>query len=248
MGINDYLMILAVLLAPVVAVQVDKFLERRRREKARKLDVFKTLMATRGKGLDPRHVEALNMIDMEFHAENKVLEAWKAYFDILHQAPEVPKANGGDEKELAQQQSLYDSRMLVWTNDRERLLAELLFEMSSTLGYKFDKTYIKRSIYSPQGHIDAEQEQQLLRRTLTDLILGKRHLPVLSISLPATAEEQKRSNEEATEQKLIRQLLIQHYNGELSIPVKIVGDDVPQPEPVQSTVSDQSVNSEESEN
>ena len=56
--ISDILMIGAVLLAPLIAVQVDKYLEKKRNKKERKLNVFKTLMATRGKILDPRHVEA----------------------------------------------------------------------------------------------------------------------------------------------------------------------------------------------
>jgi hypothetical protein len=47
MRITDWLMIVAVLLAPLVAVQVQKILERYREDRERKLNVFKTLMASR---------------------------------------------------------------------------------------------------------------------------------------------------------------------------------------------------------
>jgi hypothetical protein len=74
-------MIGAVVLAPLFALQINTFLERRRREAERKSWIFKTLMATRASTLAPEHVQALNMIDIEFYGRNKrsrdVVEAWK---------------------------------------------------------------------------------------------------------------------------------------------------------------------------
>jgi len=51
MKLSDLLMIAAVLLAPIVAVQVQKWLEQYRSERERQLTIFKTLMATRATGL-----------------------------------------------------------------------------------------------------------------------------------------------------------------------------------------------------
>ena len=65
MKLAEVLMIIAVLLAPVVAVQVQKWLELFREDRARKLWIFKTLMATRAATVSPEHVQALNMIDLE---------------------------------------------------------------------------------------------------------------------------------------------------------------------------------------
>jgi hypothetical protein len=44
------------------------------------------LMATRGNALHYRHVEALNLIDVEFFdaSEKDVRETWKAYLDHLN--------------------------------------------------------------------------------------------------------------------------------------------------------------------
>ena len=66
MKFSEVLTILAVILGPILAVQAQKAIERWRERRNRKLWVFKTLMATRGSRLSPNHVQALNMIDLEF--------------------------------------------------------------------------------------------------------------------------------------------------------------------------------------
>jgi len=73
-------MILAVLASPLIAVQVQKRIEKLRDKRSKKLQIFHTLMSTRGSRLSPAHVGALNMIDSVFSpkrsAEKKVLDAW----------------------------------------------------------------------------------------------------------------------------------------------------------------------------
>src|SRR4030095_15191097 len=76
-----------VLAGPILAVQAQKWLEIRREERGRKLQIFKTLMATRATALNPLHIEALNLIDVEFSTKKKsdrsVINAWKVYLDHL---------------------------------------------------------------------------------------------------------------------------------------------------------------------
>ena len=86
MTISDVLMIVAVLVAPFLAVFAQKQIELWRERRARKLWVFKTLMATRGRALSVEHVQALNMIDLEFTkaSEKEILSAWKLYHDHLN--------------------------------------------------------------------------------------------------------------------------------------------------------------------
>lgn len=64
MTIGDLWMIGAVLVSPLIAVQVTQWLNIRRERMGRKLDVFKTLMATRSYGTSWDHVGALNRIDL----------------------------------------------------------------------------------------------------------------------------------------------------------------------------------------
>lgn len=220
--ISDILMIGAVLLAPFIAVRVEKYLEIKRNEKDRKLNVFKTLMATRGRVLDPRHVEALNMIDLEFDGETSVTNTWKAYLDHLLNLSQRPTTEGKNDEEKKHDKILYDSQMTAWNAGAENCLSDLLYEMGKSLNYKFDKTHIKRSIYSPQGHIDIENDQQFLRKALIELLMGRLTLPVKTISPSLSDEELESRSEEQAEQKLIRELLIKHYKGEIPSIVKIV--------------------------
>ena len=101
MRLVDWLTITAILLGPIIAIRITRYLEKGRDDYARKERIFKTLMATRATRLSGDHVQALNMIDIEFYEKKKwkrngrnraVVEAWMEYHDWLGQkgvAPEV---------------------------------------------------------------------------------------------------------------------------------------------------------------
>lgn len=173
MTIADALIILATLVGPVIAVQVTRYVDDRKEEKGRKLQVFKTLMATRAYTLSPAHVEALNRIDLEFSsnqaAEKKVTDVWKQYLDLL-----------GDK-------SLTPER---WGEKRVDLLVELLYVMGQCLGYSFDKTQIKNGTYAPVAHGRIEEEQEAIRAHTLELLQGKRVLPMFVTNLPAPVRPQ----------------------------------------------------------
>lgn len=158
----EIIMIAAVIIGPIAAVQIEKYLQRARDSKNRKEDIFKTLMATRGAVLSYDHVEALNRIDLEFSDNKKyrkVIDAWKEYFDNLRQ-------------------SVTDENITVWSSKNEELLADLLFEMGKALKYNFDKVLIKRNVYSPVGHANIERENQEIRQGFIEMFNGKRAIPM----------------------------------------------------------------------
>lgn len=167
MTIADWLMILAVLFGPIIAIQLTRYLDKKKEERERKLQVFKTLMATRAYTISWDHVVALNRIDLEFDKDNKkekaVIEAWKAYLDLL-----------GD-KTMSPEQ---------WAIKRLDLLVELLHKMAQVLDYDFDKTHIKNSSYSPVAHGNIEEEQGALRAGLIEVLQGKRSLPMAIVNWP----------------------------------------------------------------
>ncbi len=167
MTIADWLMIVAVFLGPVIAVQLTRFLDDRKETRGRKLAIFKVLMATRAQLLAPSHVEALNRIDLEFSGRRKdekpVVEAWKAYLDLL-----------GD-KAIPPDQ---------WVTRRIDLLVDMLQKMAAVLRYDFDKVRIKNSAYAPRFYGDLENEQQTIRRGFVELMEGKRVVPVVIIRPP----------------------------------------------------------------
>ena len=167
MTIADWLMISAVLLGPIIAVQLTRYLDNKKEERERKLQVFKTLMATRAYTVSWDHVVALNRIDLEFNKNDKkekaVIEAWKAYLDLL-----------GDKTMTPEQ----------WTVKRIDLLVELLHKMAQVLDYDFDKTHIKNSSYSPVAHGNIEEEQKALRTGLIQVLEGKRPIPMAVVNWP----------------------------------------------------------------
>jgi hypothetical protein len=118
MTIADWLTSSAILLDPIIAVQLARYLDNQKEERERKLQVFKALMATRAYTVSWHHVVALNRIDLEFDKDNKkekaVIEAWKAYLDLL-----------GDKNMLPEQ----------WAVKRIDLLVELLHKMAQVLDY-----------------------------------------------------------------------------------------------------------------
>jgi hypothetical protein len=170
MTIADGLMIFAVLSGPIIAVRLTRYLDERREIRDRKLQIFKTLMATRAYAVSWVHVEALNRIDLEFDKGNKeeraVLDAWKEYHDLLM---------SGDRMPLEQ-----------WSIRRVDLLVELLHKMALVLKYDFDKTHIKNSSYAPRAHGDIEMQQETLRRATIELLEGKRALPIYLKNTPGS--------------------------------------------------------------
>ena len=165
---TEAIMIFAVLVAPLLAVQATKYLERQREKRDAKFRIFRILMATRATGLSWQHVEALNLIDIEFHGRKykRITDAWKIYLDHLAQPP--PDESG----------------RIAHNDKREDLLISLLQEMGKVLGYEFDSVHLKRAAYVPKGHIDFEQEGHLLRKVAIQVLSGQQAISMNVQSLP----------------------------------------------------------------
>ena len=161
MAMADWLMIAAVLVAPLIAIQVSQFLDRRRDRRHRRLAVFRALMTTRRSRLSADHIQALNMIDVEFAGRDKksrtVVDAWKAYLDHLN--------DGSVSSE-------------VWATRGDDLFVDLLYAIAIALGYEFDKTHLRRAAYYPRGHGEADWDAQNIRRGFREVLEGKRWIPI----------------------------------------------------------------------
>ena len=207
MTISNWMIILAVILAPLIAVHVQKKLEYLREDREQKKQIFKTLMATRAATVSIEHVQALNMINLEFQGNKyrPVREAWKVYLDHLGSFPKNENQGvGGQEQSHAQ---------AVWDDKKQDRLAGLLNEMGKSLGYNFDEVDIKKGIYSPEAHGQQENEQILLRRGLVQLIYGELPLKMEVTSFPYDETF-------ATEQKEVLSSMKRLLDGEQAIKVK----------------------------
>lgn len=184
MTTTDWIMIAAIFLGPFCAVLVTEWIRKGSEARQRKIHVFRTLMSTRASAMAPTHVEALNLIDIEFDvkkgAERPVIEAWKLYHSHL-----------GD-KNFPKE---------TWGSRCEELLVDLLHEMSKCLGYPFDKAHIKDSSYYPKGYGEIELDQISMRKGFVELLEGRKALNVISHvppdQLAVLAEAQKQGREQA---------------------------------------------------
>lgn len=161
MELTPWVPVLGTLLSPLIALRASRWLDNRRDRRDRQLRVFRTLMATRARALSMEHVEALNMIDVEFYGggrlEKDVAVAWKEYLDHLNQRTPATEA---------------------WASKGNDLFIELLYRMAICLGYDFDKVHIKNQSYSPVAHGDLETDQRLVRKGVISLLNGERALPI----------------------------------------------------------------------
>lgn len=150
--------VLAIVVGPVAALWIQRILDEGREKKNRKLWIFKTLMSNRATRLSPLYVQALNLIDVEFTdpKEKAVREAWKELLDLYTNYKTTPNA----------------------LEQVGELTAVMLAAMGKTLGYDFDKVYLKKGVYYPEFLGNVELEQHALRRSFLELLAGKRRIPV----------------------------------------------------------------------
>jgi hypothetical protein len=172
---SQWIMVTAMLLGPILAVQIQKFLEARRELRRTRMNLFHTLMQTRGNRLDPAHVQALNSIDLLFHKDKKVVDAWRIYHGHLTSLDRSPS----------------DAQLDQWVKRDEDYLVELLAALSRVLGYDFDTVRLKRAIYAPHANAEHQSDSEMIRRSLADILSGKQTIPVRLTDAPSTPAPQR---------------------------------------------------------
>ena len=126
--------------------------------------------------------------------KENVRSAWTAYLD--HLCTKFTQENAA-----------------IWNVRQDEIFVELLYQMAVALNYSFDRTHIKNSAYSPVAHGNLEQEQMIIRTALVNLLTKKSALSV--VALPADQEE-------ASETKQLRKLMLQCLSGKTPWPISIV--------------------------
>lgn len=156
------LTIFAIFRAPIVALRLQKQVEAYNEKQQRKISIFKTLLATRANTTSTEHVQALNMIDIEFYEEKNIRELWNIYRDHLN----TPFQNQNEQDQK------------YWEDKRIDYLTDLLHGMSIFFGYDFDKVILKKGAYSPVAHGILNLEQSLIRKGFVELLSGNKSIQV----------------------------------------------------------------------
>ena len=167
--------IVAIIVGPIAAVRITLRHETAREQLRRKYATFHTLMKTRRVTLSPDHVTALNVIQTEFHDDDKVIAAYKAYIDNLANERLAPNSD--------------DDVLRRFIDRRDDVFNEMMFEIGRHLGFTFDKRELSKYSYAPQGWVNMEAEQNALRTLALELLQGRRPLPVAPFQAPPSASK-----------------------------------------------------------
>lgn len=192
---KDVIMTGAVILGPILAVRSQKIIESIREKRQRRIDLFRILMSTRAEPLNRNHVQALNMIDIEFYgkmipfirtryqtrAEQAVTHAWKIYNSHLNKLADYQSPDG-------------------WMKTQE-LLSDLLYELSSALGYDFDKVQLQRDCYRPIAYQQHENIQKNILLNVDSILSGNKAIPIYMVPWPAANTEESPINPEDNNKK-----------------------------------------------
>lgn len=167
MKLTDILTIAAIIIGPIMALAIQRELDKKREKDKGQREIFRTIWATRmfPARLNYRHVEALNMVGLEFEDSQAVLDAWKEYLDFLNR--KEPEA------EAARQQ---------FYNERNTKFIDLIFALSRKLRYKFTRLEVEKLTYSPVAHGTWAEQETILRQGATKLFKGEYALPVQIVS------------------------------------------------------------------
>ena len=165
--VMDILTLSAIIFGPIIGIYVSKHTDKRHQKIDRRLEIFKVLMRTRNSNLSPEHVGALNLIEIEFYKEDRVLKALEDYFQHLN--------------------DYNDANAQRWTLRRPQLFTRLLSEIAKSLGYEIEQLQILGGGYAPQGWIDLENRQIEFQKGMISLLKGEIGFPVTQFVRPTNA-------------------------------------------------------------
>lgn len=166
--------ILAIIIGPSIGVFLARYLNTLKDTKQRRMEIFRTLMRTRGLVISYDHVGALNLVEVEFTDDEKIITAWKEYLKELS----TPFPTAKEEK--ASQQKKETLR---------KLLTRLLHEIAKVLNVKMEQLDIFESNYIPQGWHDDDFQQRYLRTLSINLLSGRNTLPISILRAPNQTEQ-----------------------------------------------------------
>jgi hypothetical protein len=161
-GLLDALTLVAIVVGPIAAVLITRMLDNRNAAYARRYQVFRDLVRTRSAKISPEHVNALNLVEIEFNQFPEVKTSWDRYMEALSM-----KIGGGDEA------------FNQYVVRRDQLFIKLVQNIANVLGMKHvDITDVMTTNYYPQGWQNDEEEQRRLRALLIPVFSGSHPIPV----------------------------------------------------------------------
>ena len=162
--VTDLAIVFATLVGPILAVQAQVALEKRRGVRAARMAIFKRLMATRAQRLSPGYVEAFNAVPVEFTGRGGALKgirsAWKLQLQHFNSFPAEQHAAA------------------AWESKRADLFVDMLSKMGAYLGYDFEEHELVSDFYHPTGMVTTIADQEKVLHGLARILSGESAFPM----------------------------------------------------------------------
>lgn len=180
-------------LGPILAVALTLWREAVKAERSRRLHAFRTLMATRRMPISNEHVNAINLVEVDFYGCTKVEAEWKTYRSHLNKT-DKPE----DE---------------AWRREKEKLLSKLLFEIAKVLKFNIPAIEIFEGGYAPKGWEHRDMRATGVMEYIHQLSEGKNTLPMAVTSFPVSQDAMDKQN-------LVQEALLKTLSGERPLKIK----------------------------
>ncbi len=137
MKLYEIITLVAILVGPVLAVLVQLRAESRKQTRDQQTITMRMLASTRHLPADPAYSTTINMIPIDFNRVPKVMEAHKAYIELINVRPTSENQARHDEQHITKQ-------------------TKLLFAMTQHPGYNLPETDIQTTAYAAGGFIERD--------------------------------------------------------------------------------------------
>jgi hypothetical protein len=159
MDTTNIILACSTLFGPVIsafiAIYYTRYADKQKIKNARRFEVYRNLMKTRGFQLHPDHVMSLNLIQSDFNDDTDVMTKFREYIDHLYRP--VPTDEAENQR---------------FSAERDLLFGKLLVSIANSLSINIDASEVQHFKYSPMGWASVEIEQQQLRRLLMGVLQG----------------------------------------------------------------------------
>jgi hypothetical protein len=161
---NDtWAIVIATFMGPIFAVLVSLWREGRNDRQNRRYYIFRTLMATRKIAMSREQVDALNLVETEFHGAGNVQGAYADYVGHLYTDVNSPN----------------------WDEVRQDHLARVLHHMSVAMRMPLGEARLRSGGYSPRGWTVRNEIEQYLH----DVAMNKASIPMRMVGVPSRPAE-----------------------------------------------------------
>jgi hypothetical protein len=137
MTLTEGLTLAGLVVGPIAAVLISLEIDRRRRDRERKLTIMRMLLTTRRTPADAAWINAINLIPAEFNDEQNVMDAWRRYHSLVRETPsEQQKADHEQRVNVAQ--------------------SALIHHVMKSVGLKLSEGDIQTEVYLSQAYVDRD--------------------------------------------------------------------------------------------